>query len=74
MDTNRVRNEITWRDALSRARGSCVQLGLSGFDTQLDAIERHERDVRNLSDAALQARVAALRAALPERAPPSLSS
>jgi len=61
MDTNRVRNEITWRDALSRARGSSVQLGLSGFDTQLDAIERHERDVRNLSDAALQARVAALR-------------
>jgi len=62
MDGSRPRNEITWRDALSRARGSSVQLGLSGFDTELDAIERHEHDVHGLSDAALQARVAALRA------------
>jgi preprotein translocase subunit SecA len=62
MDSVRIRNEITWRDALSRARGSSVQLGLSGFDVHLDAIERHERDVRALSDAALLARVTALRA------------
>ena len=62
MDSVRIRNEITWRDALSRARGSSVQLDLSGFDTHLDAIERHERDVRALSDAALLARVTALRA------------
>ena len=62
MDTIRPRNEITWRDALARARGSSVQLGLSGFDIHLDAIERHERDLRALADDALRARVEALRA------------
>ena len=62
MDTDRPRNEITWRDALSRARGSSVQLGLSGFDTHLDAIERYERDLRRLTDDALRARVTVLRA------------
>ena len=62
MDTIRPRNEITWHDALAHARGSSVQLGLSGFDIHLDAIERHERDLRALADDALRARVEALRA------------
>jgi preprotein translocase subunit SecA len=59
----RVRNAITWRDALARIRGSSVQLALGGFDAHLDAIERHERGVRALSDEALRTRVQALRAA-----------
>ena len=50
MDGSGPRNEITWRDALSRVRGSSVQLGLSGFDVHLDAIERHERELRALTD------------------------
>ena len=62
MGTTRVRNEITWRDALARMRGSSVQLALSGFDAHLDAIERHERGVRALPDEALRTRVQALRA------------
>jgi len=69
MDGSRPRNEITWRDALSRARGSSVQLGLSGFDEQLDAIGRHEPDVRALSDAALRARAIALREGAGLRSP-----
>ena len=62
MGTTRVRNEITWRDALARMRGSSVQLALSGFDAHLDTIERHERGVRALPDEALRTRVQALRA------------
>ena len=62
MGTTRVRNEITWHDALARMRGSSVQLALSGFDAHLDAIERHERGVRALPDEALRTRVQALRA------------
>ena len=62
MDFVRVRNQIPWRDVLARMRGSSVQLDLSGFDTHLDAIEQHERDVRTQSDAALLSRVTALRA------------
>jgi len=68
MGTTRVRNEFTWRDALSRMRGSSVQLALSGFDKHLDAIERHDRTVRALSDEALRTRVQALRAARNARA------
>jgi preprotein translocase subunit SecA len=63
MDATRVRNEIAWRDALARMRGSSVQLALSRFNTHLDAIEQHERTVRALSDEALRTRVQALRAA-----------
>jgi len=59
----RVRNEITWRDALARMRGSSVRLALSGFDAQLDAVAGHEHGIRALSDDALTARAAALRAA-----------
>jgi preprotein translocase subunit SecA len=58
-----VRNEITWRDGLARLRGSNVQRALGGYDAPLEAIERHERDVRAMSDAALRARVNTLRAA-----------
>jgi preprotein translocase subunit SecA len=58
-----VRNEITWRDVLARLRGSNVHRALAGYDAQLEAIERHERDVRSLSDTALRPRVDALRAA-----------
>ena len=58
----RVRNATGWRDLLARLRGSRVRLDLSGFDADLDAIERYERDVRALSDAALLARATALRA------------
>jgi preprotein translocase subunit SecA len=61
MDAVRVRNEITWRDVLARLKGSSVQLDLSRFDRELDATERHDRDVRGLPDRALAARVAALR-------------
>ena len=63
MDAVRIRNEITWRDGLARARGSSVRLGLGAFDAHLDSIARHERDVRSLSDAELQARATAMRAA-----------
>ena len=58
----RVRNPITWRDVLVRMRGSSVQLGLSGFDAHLDAIDAYERGIRALPDAALLARATALRA------------
>jgi preprotein translocase subunit SecA len=67
MDSVRIRNQITWRDALARVRGSHVQLALSVFDADCDAIERHERDVRVLSDAALLTRVSALRKAVGHR-------
>ena len=63
MDATRVRNEITWRDALARVRGSSVQLALSGFDRHLDAIEHHARGVGALSDEALRTRVQSLRTA-----------
>src|SRR5688572_18835296 len=63
MDAVRIRNEITWRDGLARARGSSVRLGLGAFDAHLDSIARHEHDVRSLSDAELQARARAMRAA-----------
>jgi preprotein translocase subunit SecA len=67
MDSVRIRNPITWRDALARVRGSSVRRGLGGFDARLDEIDRHERDVRALSDAALRARVAAVRDAIGHR-------
>jgi preprotein translocase subunit SecA len=67
MDSVRIRNEITWGDALARLRGSRVQLALGVFDADCDAIERHEREVRVLSDAALLTRVSALRETIGHR-------
>ena len=61
MDSVRIRNEITWRDVLARLRGSNVQLGLSAFDRDLDLIAQYEAGVRALPDAALAARMSALR-------------
>jgi len=62
-DRTRVRNAISWRDALDRARGSNVRLGLSGFDDALDAVAVHEPALTSLSDAALTERARAVRAA-----------
>jgi hypothetical protein len=50
----RFRNEIRWRDALSRARGSSVQLGLSAFDTH-STPSNGTNAWRRLYDAALRA-------------------
>jgi preprotein translocase subunit SecA len=61
MDSVRIRNQATWGDALARLRGSNVQLELDEFDDELDAVEHHERNVRGLPDAALGARMTALR-------------
>jgi preprotein translocase subunit SecA len=72
MIATRVRNDVTWRDVLARLRGSNVQLGLSGFDTDLEAIDQYEREVRPLSDAALLVRATALRAARATRARPDV--
>jgi len=65
----RVRNEIGWRDVLSRARGSNIQLGLRGFDAALDAINSEEAAVRALDDGALTERAVALRGRVREGAP-----
>ena len=62
-DRTRVRNAISWRDALDRARGSNIRLGLSGFDDALDAVAAHEPALASLSDAALTERARAVRAA-----------
>ena len=67
MNSVRIRNEATWRDVLARLRGSNVQLELGGFDADLAAVERHERAMRGLPDAALQARMATLRAEVGHR-------
>src|SRR5687767_3669554 len=65
----RVRNETGWRDVLSRAGGSSIQLGLRAFDAALDAINAEEAAVRTLGDRALTARAVALRGHAPGGAP-----
>jgi preprotein translocase subunit SecA len=58
-----IRNQIGWRDRLSRLRGSNVQLDLREYDQPLDDIARLEAELRSHSDDALTARARALREA-----------
>jgi preprotein translocase subunit SecA len=59
-----IRNQIGWRDRLSRLRGSNVQLDLREYDQPLDDITRLEAELRSHSDDALTARARALREAV----------
>jgi preprotein translocase subunit SecA len=58
-----IRNQIGWRDRLSRLRGSSVQLDLQEYDQPLDEIGRLDAELRAASDEALAARAARLREA-----------
>ena len=48
-----VRNRTGWRQRLARLGGSPVDLDLRGFDAPLEAVGEIERDLAELSDAAI---------------------
>jgi preprotein translocase subunit SecA len=56
-----LRNPISLRDRLARLRGSRVELDLRAYDEALARIADLERDLRHLSDRALQERALLIR-------------
>src|SRR5262245_14078544 len=63
MSATQVRNQIGWRDRLSRLRGSSVELDLHVYDQSLNEIGRLDAELRAASDDALEARADNLRTA-----------
>ncbi len=57
------RNPVSWRDRLSRLRGSSVELDLALYDAPLAAIGGLEPELRGCTDGALAARAVDLRQA-----------
>ena len=56
-----VRNRMGWRQRLARLGGSPVDLDLRDFDTPLEAVRVIERDLPDLTDAAIAERAGVLR-------------